>query len=226
VVKLASEQLNKPIFKEDPLELMEPGIPKAKKLLKENDLPVNDENIFIVASCENKGLDYLLGKSKQSIRKIEKEEPEESISVSASRSQDPVTGQNTYAINVNNSSYQVVVGRGAIPSPVGATIPPVNAPTQTFQAPPVAVVQPAPAAPNSPTAGSVTGEPVKAQIPGKILRLEVKEGDMVNALQTLLVMEAMKMETEIKAPREGKVEKIHVVADDAVQTADILVTIA
>ncbi|MCG8338183.1 MAG: biotin attachment protein [Proteobacteria bacterium] len=228
VVKLASEQLNKPVFKDDPLELMEPGIPKATKILKDNNLPVNDENIFIVASCENKGLDFLLGNAKQSIRKIEKEDPDESIAVSASRSQDPVTGQNTYAINVNNNSYQVVVGRGALQSPVGATIPPVNAPTQTFQAPPVSAVTatPTPAVPDSPATGSASGEPVKAQIPGKILRLEVNEGDSVSAHQTLLVMEAMKMETEVKAPREGKVDKIHVAADQAVQTADVLVTIA
>lgn len=225
VVKLASEQLNKPVFKDDPLDLKEPGIPKAKKILEDNDLPVTEENIFIIASCENKGLEFLQGKAKQSIRKVEKEEPIDTISVSASRVQDPVTGQNTYSINVNNNSYQVVVGKGMFPPPVGATIPPVNAPTQASQAPPVQVTQTAPTVPNSPAAGSVSGEPVKAQIPGKILRLEVKEGDAVEIHQTLLVMEAMKMETEIKAPRAGKIAIVHVDVDAAVQTADTLITL-
>jgi pyruvate carboxylase subunit B len=226
VVKLASEQLNKPVFTKDPLDILEPGIPKAEKILKDNNLPVNDENLFIIASCEGKGLDYLLGKAKATIRKIEDNEPKEVVNVTASRFEDPMTGQNTYSINVNNNDYQVIVGRGTIQPqvmatvpPVGATIPPVNAPTQPLQAPQAS------AAPNSPAAGSAVGEPVKAQIPGKVLKIEVKEGDMVKEHQTLLVMEAMKMETEIKAPRDGKVGKIHVSAEDAVQTADVLVTL-
>ncbi|MBU3917704.1 biotin attachment protein, partial [bacterium] len=82
VVKQASEQLGKPIFKGDPLEILEPGIPKATKILKENNLPVTDENIFIIASCEAKGLDFLLGKGKASVRKKEKEEIPVKISVS------------------------------------------------------------------------------------------------------------------------------------------------
>jgi pyruvate carboxylase subunit B len=226
VVRLASEQLKKPIFNDDPLNLIEPGIPKATKTLRVNNLPVTDENIFILASCETKGLDYLLGKAKCSVRKIEKEESKDVIKVSASRLEDPITGQNTYSINVNNNSYQVVVGRGMIQSPVGATIPPVFAPTQTFQAPPVHAVQAvAPAVPNSPAVGARSGEPVKAQIPGKILRIEVKAGAQVKAHQTLLVMEAMKMETEIKAPRDGKVDSVHVAVDDAVQAAAVLVTL-
>lgn len=228
VVKLASEQLNKPVFKDDPLDLKEPGVPKATKILEDNNLPVNDENIFIVASCEAKGLDFLLGKAKQSVRKVEKEDENEPVvSISASRVQDPVTGQNTYSINVNNNSYQVIVGKGSFTPPVGATIPPVNAPTQASQAPPVQVVEstPAPAVPNSPAVSASSGEPVKAQIPGKILRVEVKEGDTVSAHQTLLVMEAMKMETEVKAPCSGKVAKVHVAPDQAVQTADTLVTL-
>ena len=53
----------------DPLDILEPGIPKATKILEENKLPVNDENIFIIASCEQKGLDFLLGKAVTNVRK-------------------------------------------------------------------------------------------------------------------------------------------------------------
>ena len=69
IIKLAEEQLQKPIFKGDPLDLLEPGIPKAENILKKNNLPINDENLFIVASCETKGVDFLLGNGKISIRK-------------------------------------------------------------------------------------------------------------------------------------------------------------
>ena len=69
IVKLAEKQRKKPAFTGNPLDLTEPGIPKAKKILEENQLPVTDENIFIVATCEDKGLDFLLGKSTVNVRK-------------------------------------------------------------------------------------------------------------------------------------------------------------
>src|SRR3990172_2335912 len=46
VIKLAEKQRKKPLFTGDPLDLPEPGIPKATRILEENQLPVNDENIF------------------------------------------------------------------------------------------------------------------------------------------------------------------------------------
>ena len=70
IVRLASEQLGKPVFTDNPLDILEPGIPRASKILQENNLPVNDENIFIIASCEQKGLDFLLGKATVNVRKI------------------------------------------------------------------------------------------------------------------------------------------------------------
>jgi len=69
IVKLAEKQRKKPVFTGDPLDRTEPGIPKATKILEEHNLPVTDENIFIVATCEEKGLDFLLGKSAVNVRK-------------------------------------------------------------------------------------------------------------------------------------------------------------
>ncbi len=74
VIKLAEKQRRKPLFTGDPLELTEPGVPKAKKILEENNLPLSDENIFIIASCEDRGLDFLLGNSKVNVRKTEKDD--------------------------------------------------------------------------------------------------------------------------------------------------------
>ena len=71
IVKLAEKQRKKPVFTGDPLELPEPGVPKATKILEDNNLTVTDENIFIIASCEDKGLDFLLGKSTVNVRKNE-----------------------------------------------------------------------------------------------------------------------------------------------------------
>lgn len=73
IVKIASEQLKKPVFTGDPIKGLEPGIPKAKKVLEENGLPVTDENLFIVGALAtkggNKGLDFLKGNFKVSVPK-------------------------------------------------------------------------------------------------------------------------------------------------------------
>ncbi|MCC6202267.1 MAG: biotin attachment protein [Gammaproteobacteria bacterium] len=75
IVKLAEKQRRKPYFDGDPLDRTEPGIPRAIAKLREHELPVTDENIFIAASCEGKGIDFLLGKAKVMVRKTSKAEP-------------------------------------------------------------------------------------------------------------------------------------------------------
>ncbi|MEJ2057432.1 MAG: biotin attachment protein, partial [Desulfofustis sp.] len=116
IVKLASEQLEKPVFTDDPLDILEPGIPKATKILEENNLEVNDENIFIIASCEQKGLDYLLGNAKTSIRK--KDDEEKAPAKAAAKAPAPAaapapTGPRSYSITVNNRIYDVTVAEGS-----------------------------------------------------------------------------------------------------------------
>lgn len=66
---------------------------------------------------------------------------------------------------------------------------------------------------------------VKAPLPGTILELKVKAGDVVKIGDTLLIMEAMKMENNIKAPSEGKVSNVKVNVGDSVLEGDVLVEI-
>lgn len=66
---------------------------------------------------------------------------------------------------------------------------------------------------------------VMAPMPGRITKVEVREGDMVELGQGLLVMEAMKMENELKAPKSGSVRKIFVQEGDTVEAKHILVEI-
>jgi len=113
IVKLASEQLNKPVFKGDPLDILTPGIPAAEKCLRDNALPVTDENIFIIASCEAKGLEFLLGNAKNGVRK---EEPEEEvIHINMCKSQDAFCGQSEFSFSINDESYHMTVGQDATP---------------------------------------------------------------------------------------------------------------
>ena len=87
---------------------------------------------------------------------------------------------------------------------------------------PVGVSSPAPV--EGPSA-SVSEGLVSAPMPGKVLRVLVKEGESVKTGQGLLVLEAMKMENEIPAPRDGVVKKIHVKEGDTVNTGDPLIEI-
>jgi biotin carboxyl carrier protein len=71
----------------------------------------------------------------------------------------------------------------------------------------------------------VGSDVVKAQIPGRVVRLWVAEGDTVEAGQRLLAIEAMKMENEVRAPRAGTVGSIRVAADSSVELGDELLTV-
>jgi biotin carboxyl carrier protein len=59
-------------------------------------------------------------------------------------------------------------------------------------------------------------------MPGKVIRLLVKPGDKVEAGQGLLVVEAMKMQNEVKSPKTGTVEKLLAKENQAVNAGDIL----
>ena len=64
---------------------------------------------------------------------------------------------------------------------------------------------------------------VVAPMPGTIMRFMANEGDEIASGQTILVLEAMKMETEIKAEHPGKILEIHVSQGSTVATGEILV---
>jgi oxaloacetate decarboxylase alpha subunit len=69
------------------------------------------------------------------------------------------------------------------------------------------------------------GETIKAPLAGNIFKVVAKEGSTVKAGDVVLVLEAMKMETDIKAEKDGKVQSLHVKEGDAVTVGDALVTV-
>ena len=205
IVKLASEQLDKPVFKEDPLDILEDGRPAAEKKLQENGLAVNDENVFIASSCESKGIDFLLGKAKENIRRksTEAAKAEKVAAPTPVASADSVMGLREYTITIEGKAYQVQVAEGG-----GNPIVSTPAPAKQASTPALAV------------------KVVEAPTPGNILRLEVKVGDRVIANQTLLVMEAIKMESEVKALAAGTVVDLHVSDGDTVQAGAPLLSLS
>lgn len=65
---------------------------------------------------------------------------------------------------------------------------------------------------------------IKAPMNGRIINILVNEGDWVNNGQILLMLEAMKMQNQIRSPREGTIKKIKIVKDQSVKLGDILLT--
>ncbi len=72
---------------------------------------------------------------------------------------------------------------------------------------------------------SSTGKVVEAPMPGSIIDVKVKEGDMVNKEDVLLILEAMKMENEVTSPVSGKVAQVKVAKGSSVNSKDPLVVI-
>ena len=76
------------------------------------------------------------------------------------------------------------------------------------------------------SAPAASGDGVTAPLAGSVVKILVAEGDEVKAGQVVIVLEAMKMETEITSPADGTVGKIHVAQGDAVQGGQVLLDLA
>ena len=118
-----------------------------------------------------------------------------------------------FDVTVNGATYEVEAEN----APAAAPAPqPAAAPVQAAPA--------AAAAPAAKPAGA--GEKVASPLPGVIIEISVKEGQQVKAGQKIAILEAMKMENEIPAPKDGTITDIHVHKGDTLQEGDPVVTIA
>jgi biotin carboxyl carrier protein len=78
---------------------------------------------------------------------------------------------------------------------------------------------------NSLKAGAAGPIEIRAQMPGKIIKLLVQEGAAVSAGQGIIVVEAMKMQNEVKAPKDGTLTRIHVAEGATVRAGEPLLTV-
>lgn len=126
-----------------------------------------------------------------------------------------------YKVTLNNRTYEVEVeaGQAMLVDEYEAYAPaPAAAPAPVAAAPAAASVSAAPAL--------AAGEVVKSPMPGNILKINVTVGQKVNEGETLLVLEAMKMENEIAAPKAGTVAQIIASKGAVVETGAPLVVIS
>jgi pyruvate carboxylase subunit B len=203
IVKIASEQLGLSVTTKTVLQINDAdetkGLAPARKMLKEAGLPETDENVFIAATCKEKGITFLNGEARLGIRLKEKAVP-------AATDDKP----SAYTVTINGKAYTVQMGDGSAQ---------VNGKNYS-----VDIAAGGTAAAAAPVGGEA--KPVVSQMPGAVLRIDVSVGDVVNEGDTLLVMEAMKMEVEIKASDAGTVSAIPVSVGDQVQSGGTLVEIS
>ena len=202
VVKIAHEQLGLEPTTETVVDLNDKdpnkGLAVAQKRLEEAGLEVNDENLFISAACKEKGILFLQGKGTIGVRKNEKSsDPKESAG----------NDTNGYTVTVNGKKYAVALEGDK------AT---VNGKLYDFS-----VKEGIEAKAN--VGGE--GTPVKAALPGNVLKVLVSEGDNISEGDVIAVVEAMKMETEIKSPVSGTVKSVEIEVGNKVQNGQVLVTI-
>jgi glutaconyl-CoA/methylmalonyl-CoA decarboxylase subunit gamma len=127
----------------------------------------------------------------------------------------------TYEVDVEVLDGELPVAGGYAPAPAAAApAAPIAAPAPLHAAP--AAQPPAPA----PPASSGTGKVCRSPLAGTVTKLLVAAGDTVVQNQPIVVMEAMKMETNVASTVAGTVTAVRVAAGSAVKDGDVLMELA
>ena len=225
IVKKASQQLKLEPTTEDPIDIADRDITKTllyvRQQLEKEKIPDTEENIFIVAACKEKGVAFLKGEAKVNVRKNTKDEAKADKAIVPSNKTSPVS---SYTVVVNGETFNVQVADGCDVSIDSALISYSNAPVESSS------VQ------KSETSSSEVKKeesddypnatPLKTELPGNVSKIFVSEGDDVKAGQAMFLLEAMKMENEVGAPKSGKVVKILVSQGQAAEAGTTLALIS
>lgn len=205
IVRLASEQLNLEPTTKNAIDLADLDETKSlaytQKILEKEQIPVTDENLFIVAACKEKGVAFLKGEAKVNVRKISqmpKDEPKPQVQNSQN------VGK--YSVVVNGNRYNVEVSEGF---------------SDGVEIKSITQVEDKPTTQNT-AQNAPTGEAITSSLPGNIFKILVKPGDSVKAGQVVFVIEAMKMEIEIASPRDGVISAVAVSQGESVTNGQIL----
>ncbi len=212
IVSLAAEKLKlNPTF-ENPLDIADRDEKKSisywsGRLEKEN-IPTTEENIFIAAACDEKGIAFLKGEAPLNVRKKENESKKgENKMANASGNYTVVVDGQRFNVTIENGNANIQV----TPAPVQQVVQ-----QQVVTPAPVAQVVTPVAAP------AYAGTAVPAAVNGAVWKILVNEGDTVAKDQQIMILEAMKMEIEIIAPVAGVISKILVNTTDSVEEGQAL----
>lgn len=131
-------------------------------------------------------------------------------------------------ITVNGKTYDVAVeevGTGAAPVASAPVVAAAPAPAPVAVSAPAPAAAPAEAAPAPAAAGTAGSVSVTAPMPGNINDIRVSVGQQVKKGDTMVVLEAMKMENDIPAPADGVVASINVNKGDTVDSGAVIATL-
>ncbi|EAI8646662.1 TPA: biotin/lipoyl-containing protein [Campylobacter lari] len=199
VIKLASEQL-----KLEPTTKLATDIADAdesksiayiKSLLEKENLNTSEENIFIVAACKEKGIAFLKGEAKVSIRKNEDVKTNN------------LSQENKFTVSVNGNKYHVEVNVGFDKDVNIKSVVKTNNDNVEARKPQI----------NDDKA-------IIASMNANVFKILVKENDSVKAGQVVAVLEAMKMEIEVNASKDGEIAELLVNAGESVSEGQALMT--
>ncbi|EGK8090058.1 biotin attachment protein [Campylobacter lari] len=199
VIKLASEQL-----KLEPTTKLATDIADAdesksvayiKNLLEKENLETSEENIFIVAACKEKGIAFLKGEAKVNVRKNSKLKPS-------------LINENQFTVSVNGNKYHVEVSAGFDRDVNVKSAVKVNSDKTEVKKEQV----------------DDSANAIVASMNANVFKILVKENDSVKAGQVVAVLEAMKMEIEVSASKDGEIAELLVNAGESVSEGQVLMT--
>ena len=218
IVKMASEQLKLEPTTQNAIDIADKdekkSIAYAKAELEKEGIEANEENIFIALACKEKGIAFLKGEGKVMVRKNGDIPKATSVAKKGTRKYSVLVNGSKYEValngdeaTVNGNKYEVAVGVGENNFP---QIKKVEAPkAETKKEAPKAVA-------------SGNGNEIEATLPSNVFKIVVKEGEKVSAGQTVVILEAMKMEINIESPRDGVIAEILVKQGETVDSGQVL----
>jgi pyruvate carboxylase subunit B len=208
IVKLASEKLKLEPTSENPLDIADNDPRKSLEAWKERleieELEVTEENIFIAAACEEKGITFLKGESPLNVRKTSDEQTNEKSNEKGNNKM----ADGNYTVIVDGKKFSVQVAQGNANIQV--------APAQETKSQETTQETPA---------SSAGATEVGASVNGNMWKILVDIGDKVEQGQVVAILEAMKMEIDIEAPCAGTVTAIPVKPNDPVEEGQTVVVL-
>ncbi|QKE28686.1 oxaloacetate decarboxylase, alpha subunit [Arcobacter acticola] len=218
IIALAAEKLKLDPTSENPLDIADRDEKKKisvwKQRLEMEGIEASEENIFIAAACDEKGIAFLKGESPLNVRKNDNVCDNDKDCKLGEK--DMANASGNYTVIVDGQKFNVTIAEG---NDANIQVTPVSNTTSAPMA----------AAPVAASTASVSsngnGTEVPAAVNGAVWKILVKEGDMVEADQQIMILEAMKMEIDINAPVAGKITKILVNNTQSVEEGQTLAII-
>ncbi|EHE2491310.1 biotin attachment protein [Campylobacter jejuni] len=200
IVELASKQLNLEPTTELAINIADKDESKSiaytKTLLEKEDIETSEENIFIAAACKEKGIAFLKGEAKVNIRKL------------ASMPKPMSVDENKFTVAVNGNKYHVEVSYGFDKDVNVKSVKKVEENKNIISS-------------NSTSSVDAENE-ILAGISGNVFKIYVNEGEEVKLGQAIMVLEAMKMEIEVNAPKDGIILELCIKIGDTVNEGEVL----